>query len=180
MNIRAAHVADVAAIARVHVASWRATYSGIVPDAYLTPRLSLERRVQQWQAILDNPNRAETVFVATDDLGQIVGFASCGPSRSPDPIYPDELYAIYLQPETQRQGIGRALVAAVAMQLLQQGSTAMMLWALIANSNGCDFYEHLGGQVIGYRDDDLDGAIIPHVAYGWADIRSLAILPRRR
>lgn len=175
MNIREARLEDVAGIACVHVASWRTTYRGIVPEAYLAPRLSSERRAQQWLRILTNPTRAETVFVAADGSGQIMGFASCGPSRDLDPEHPGELYAIYLQAATQGQGVGRELVAAVARCLLTQGSAAMRLWALVANSNACRFYEHLGGQVIGYRDDDLDGDILPHVAYGWADIRPLAM-----
>ncbi len=33
--IRAARLEDAGAIAHVHVESWRTTYAGIVPDAYL-------------------------------------------------------------------------------------------------------------------------------------------------
>jgi hypothetical protein len=35
MQTREAIIADVAAIARVHVESWRTTYRGLLPDDYL-------------------------------------------------------------------------------------------------------------------------------------------------
>ena len=40
-NIRPATPADAAEIARVHVASWRETYAGVLPGAVLASRLAL-------------------------------------------------------------------------------------------------------------------------------------------
>ena len=47
MKIRPATAGDAAALARVHVDSWRTTYRGIVPDEALA-HLSYERREQLW------------------------------------------------------------------------------------------------------------------------------------
>ena len=65
--------ADIAGLARVHVQSWRETYAGIVPQAFLDG-LNLESREGQWRRTLEVGN---AVFVA-EDQDQIVGFASCG------------------------------------------------------------------------------------------------------
>ena len=45
VHIRVANVPDAAAIAKVHVDSWRTTYTGIVPDEYLA-QLSYEQQGQ--------------------------------------------------------------------------------------------------------------------------------------
>ena len=51
MPIRDATPADIPAIARIHVDSWRTTYRGLMPDDLLAG-LSYERRERQWaQAI---------------------------------------------------------------------------------------------------------------------------------
>jgi hypothetical protein len=50
MQIREATMADVAAIASVHVESWRTTYKGLLPDDYLA-NLTYAQREPRWRAI---------------------------------------------------------------------------------------------------------------------------------
>ena len=92
MLIREASPTDAAAIARVHVDSWRTTYAGIVPADYLAD-LSYARREQSWHDLLSTPIPSRCVYVAAQDTGEIVGFASGGPERSGNAIYRGELYA---------------------------------------------------------------------------------------
>ena len=47
--IRRARAEDAAGIAQVHVASWRSTYPGMVPDSYLIG-LSTEAYAERWRA----------------------------------------------------------------------------------------------------------------------------------
>ena len=63
MHIRVANVPDAAAIAKVHVDSWRTTYTGIVPDEYLA-QLSYEKQGQGWRDILSTHGTEEFVYVA--------------------------------------------------------------------------------------------------------------------
>ena len=51
MHVREANVPDATAIAKVHVESWRTTYTGVVPDEYLA-QLSYEQHQQVWRDIL--------------------------------------------------------------------------------------------------------------------------------
>ena len=95
MILRAAHPTDAAAIAKVHINSWRTTYKGIVPDDFLAT-LSYEQRTPWWRNILLQPAPTSFVYVAEDPHGQVIGFASGGPERGGDPDYAGELYAIYL------------------------------------------------------------------------------------
>jgi hypothetical protein len=48
LTIRKADIEDAAAIAHVHVESWKTTYAGIVSDVFLAS-LNKEVRTQSWQ-----------------------------------------------------------------------------------------------------------------------------------
>ncbi|VWB18578.1 hypothetical protein [Burkholderia diffusa] len=52
IDIRAATSVDARAIAEIHVASWRATYPGIMPASYLAG-LSVQLRTTAWRDVLD-------------------------------------------------------------------------------------------------------------------------------
>ena len=171
MYIRTATVHDAAAIAYVHVESWRTTYQGIVPDDFLA-RLSYEQREQFWRQILTEPGSHTIVYVAEDEPGKVIGFASGGPERSGDPLYTGELYAIYVLAQHQGQGVGRQLVISLVHRLLQKGMRAMLLWVLAENS-ARKFYERLGGQPVYEKSVTIGGIPCLEVAYGWQDIQTL-------
>jgi GNAT superfamily N-acetyltransferase len=171
MFIREASPTDAAAIARVHVDSWRTTYAGIVPADYLA-NLSYARREQFWRDLFSTPTLLGCVYVAAQDTGEIVGFASGGPERSGNALYRGELYAIYLLASYQRQGLGRGLTMAVVQRLLQCGLLSMLVWVLAANP-GRAFYETLGGQQVDEKETTIGAAPLLEVAYGWPDLREL-------
>lgn len=171
MLIRAATPSDAAGIARVHVDSWRATYAGIVPDAYLAG-LSYAAREARWNENLRALDTNQCTYVAEDETGQIAGFAGGGPQRTALPGYAGELYAIYLLRAAQGQGIGRQLVSRVAVHLVQHSMHSMVVWALAANPS-CGFYEALGGQVVDEQPFAIGDATLPEVVYGWPDVTSL-------
>jgi len=171
MQIREATMADVAAIARVHVESWRTTYKGLLPDDYLA-NLTYEQREPRWREILSKPVGHSLVYVAEDNAGNVVGFASGGPERSRDPVYTGEVYAIYLLERWQGQGIGRQLTITLVTQLIQRGFTSLLIWVLADNTSR-QFYEALGGQQVRERLEMTGGVELMDVAYGWLDARTL-------
>jgi L-amino acid N-acyltransferase YncA len=171
MVIREARIEDVPAVAKVHVDSWRTTYRGIVPDAYLDA-LAYENREQLWNGFFADPNRQGVLYVAENSERQIVGFASGGPSREKNPVYTGELYAIYLFKAAQGGGIGRQLIGVVASSLLQGGYQSILAWVL-ADNPSCKFYEAVGGKLTQEKLIEIGGANLREVAYGWPDIRQL-------
>jgi L-amino acid N-acyltransferase YncA len=170
--IRPAAASDAPGIARVHVAAWRSTYRGLVPDAFLDG-LQTEPRERFWRATLSNPDALTRVFVAQAADSAIAGFAAGGPARASRPPYDGELYAIYLLDTQQRRGLGRRLTLAVVRQLLATGHRAMLVWALADNpSRG--FYAALGGQQVDSKMVEIGGVEQEELAYGWADLAGLA------
>jgi ribosomal protein S18 acetylase RimI-like enzyme len=171
LAVREAMPADAQGIARVQVDTWRATYRGVVPAAYLDA-LSYERRARVWAgAIRQDPARDFGVFVAEHPVAGVVGFASCGPERAGDPAFSGELYAVYVLPAYQRTGLGRRLVVSVATRLAAAGLGAMLAWVLAGNHPARAFYEALGGHPLRGREVEIGGVRLPEVGYGWTDVR---------
>ena len=175
ITIRPATLDDALGIAKVHIDTWRSTYQGIVPAAYLD-RMSYEERARRW---LQRLQEAETegkaayfVIVAEDEPEQIVGFVCGGYNRNEDPIYKSELYAIYILEAYHGRGIGRLLVKRLIEKLVAMGIESMLLWVFETNP-ARRFYESLGGQVVRANSFEIEGVTLNEVAYGWLDIRTL-------
>ncbi len=139
--IRAAVLEDAAAIARIHVVSWRETYRTIMPDAYLD-QLSVEKREPGWRkSLAEGP-----VFVALDQTNEIVGFANGGPNREKD-VTEGELYALYLLKSHQGQGTGKRLFDHVLEDLGRKGFRSCMV-SVLADNPSRHFYERFGGRLV--------------------------------
>ncbi|MBI4759921.1 MAG: GNAT family N-acetyltransferase [Chloroflexota bacterium] len=170
-TLRRAEVKDASRIAHVHVRAWQETYRGLMPDSVLDT-LSVERRMKQWEQILEGTaNLYHLVFVAEAD-GQVVGFANYGKEREGDPDYQGELFAIYILKEFQGQGIGRALVQKAALGLLEMDISSMLVWVL-SNNPYRKFYERLNGQYLREKSIQIGDSVLQEAAYGWRDVRIL-------
>jgi L-amino acid N-acyltransferase YncA len=169
--VRRATERDVEGIARVHVASWQSAYRGIMPDAFLDG-LRVENRAAMWRRVLGDLADRHVVFVAESPEEGVVGFASAGPTIDETLPYDGELHAIYLLASVQGHGLGRRLVRAVAAELAARGVRSLCLWVLADNpSRG--FYERLGGRAVGAKTEEIGGATLDEIAYGWDDLGSL-------
>lgn len=145
VELRDATPADAHAIATVLVQSWRAAYRGLLPDDVLAG-LSVHDREQLWSdSLTARPAHTRIVVAALGDA--IVGFAATGPPLVPDdradPTLGD-LYALYLNPDVWRRGIGTQLHAAALNRLRSCGFTHAGLWVLDTNERALRFYNRHG------------------------------------
>lgn len=169
MHIRRAKPEDAPRIAWVHLESWKTTYPGIVPQAYMDG-LKVETGIQNWRERLTQAE-GPIVFVAEDEAG-VFGFAAGGTIMHPVDGFDGELGAIYLLASHQRRGAGAELVRHVARALVQRGFQRMVVWVLKANSSRL-FYERMGGVLVAEQGIEIGGVTLPEVAYGWKDVRDL-------
>jgi ribosomal protein S18 acetylase RimI-like enzyme len=128
---------------------------------------------------LSKPVGHSLVYVAEDDAGNIIGFASGGSERSGDPVYSGQVYAIYLLESWQGQGIGRQLTITLVRQLIQRGFMSLLIWVMADNPSRL-FYEALGGQRVRERREMTGGVEVMDVAYGWLDARLLIDVQERQ
>ncbi len=164
---RRATVQDAAAIAHVHVDSWRTTYTGLVPASYLATLDEVER-ASQWREWLAQD---AVVFVA-EQRRKIVGFAAGGRIREPLSDCDAELFAIYLLHRAQRQGTGTLLLGAIATALHARGFRSMAVWVLDRNAS-VSFYTRTGAERCGSKDTEVGGVLLPVSAYRWLDLAAI-------
>ena len=102
--VRAATPADSAEIGALHVAVWRDSYRGLVPDALLAS-LSVRQRIETWLRILSEPPGPACTRVHVTCTGtQVDGFVSCGPQRNTDlhaQGFTGEITALYVRRSSQ-------------------------------------------------------------------------------
>ena len=168
LNIREASAADAEAVARVHVAGWRETYPGLVPQSVLD-NLDEQARLRYWTSVLEGTSRGTCVFVAEDAQG-VFGFSCGGAERTPREDFSSELYAIYVLQRAQGRGAGKRLFQAVVDRLIAQGHKTMLVWVLEGNP-ACGFYEAMGGRRVDVRDDAIGDVTLRDIGYGF-DIRT--------
>jgi ribosomal protein S18 acetylase RimI-like enzyme len=163
----------------MHVASWRETYPGIVPDAILSS-LSVDGRAAMWEQILSAPATSSSSVVYLAEIeGTIVGFGSCGSQRTEalkEKGYDGEIGAIYVLKASQRHAIGTRLLYAMASALSKRGFGSASLWVLRDNAPARRFYERYGAEVIAEREDVSADGVLIEMAYGWTNLLEVARL----
>lgn len=162
--IRIAETSDAKAIADVHVATWRTTYAGLLPDTVL---LGIEQR--HWQRVIAIAKHHFVVQLAETADGEVIGYGSAGPTRESSLPFSAEVYTLYVAPDHQGQGCGRLLLAAMFKQLQAQGHGSAMLWVLAANPARF-FYQAMGGVVAAERRERHFDVALNETAYGWSDL----------
>lgn len=144
--IRAATTEDAQEIAKVHVASWRTTYAGQMPQSVLD-QLSVPQRQLMWARQLEDTSQR---IVVAERNGAIVGFSSVGPSRDEDRSPGTaEVYTIYLLEGSKGIGIGPALWASSFETLTELGYSEVTLWVLDTNERARRFYTKMGLELDG-------------------------------
>jgi ribosomal protein S18 acetylase RimI-like enzyme len=181
VSICPANAGDAQEIARIRILTWRAAYHGIVPQEILDS-FDFEEEGRRWQETLANMTAERGAFVAriegTRDPAcveqrRLAGYCFCGTERSQDPEYDAEIYALYVLPEHQGQGIGRALVQAAMDWLIGQGLTRMLIYVLRENRPARRFYEAVGGSAVREKTVEIRGAMMVEVGYGY-DLAKMA------
>jgi GNAT superfamily N-acetyltransferase len=158
--------ADAAALAELHVRSWRETYPGILPGAYLE-RMSPALHEHRWRLRLE---RTREITLAAESEEGLVGYVSGDWARAQPACA--EISTLYVLKNAQGRGLGRALFKAAAQALAARGATSLVVWVLRENHAARGFYEALDGTRDRAGEEYVGGAVVPSVRYRWADLRA--------
>ncbi len=159
ITLRPASAGDLSVIGGITARSWRHTFAGLLPDAFLS---SLTPAAQQ--------QRHERIFaragvhyrVAVEDE-RVIGFASTGPCRDPRHAPRGEVHALYLEPGFERRGIGSRLFEAARAEARSSG---LYLTTLSLNPNRA-FYRARGGIEVEAPDIRLGGICYQQAGFLW-------------
>jgi ribosomal protein S18 acetylase RimI-like enzyme len=123
----------------------------------LTARKAEKPNAARWWLRFEMDEPDGIVVVATGSDGDIVGFASAGPTRDEDAPTPWELYAINVAAHHQGSGLADDLMSVTA------GDRDLTLWVVRANTRAQAFYRRYGFGV--------EGATKAHDDTGASEIR---------
>lgn len=178
--VREARASDAPGLARIQVASWRASLAGLVPSEVLDELGTIEEQfTERWRdAITSPPTGKHRVHVAVSpdsdpggDPGSgtaglpPVGFASAGPATDEDkwPATDAELYELHVLPSAADIGHGERLLHAVADTLAEDGFRTACTWALSGDTPRLEFLQAAGWAPDGAQSNLDMGTKIPVV-----------------
>ncbi len=162
---------DAAALAQVHVKSWRETYPGLLPQTYLNGMRAQAHARRFYRALMrSKPGEVTLIAEAADGpLGYVAGARISADGRPADA----EVFTLYILKQAQGVGLGKALLGAAARVLKAEGAASLMLWVLSANQRARQFYEHLGGVAFAEAPSHGWGDGLLETAYRWTEIERL-------
>jgi len=164
--------ADALELGRVHVTSWRETYPGLLPQAYLN-RMSPKVHARRFHRDLMRAKAGEVTLIAEGADGA-VGYANGSLLRGDGRRADAEVFTLYVVRKAQGAGVGRALLTACARVLRAEGAKSLMLFVLSRNLPARAFYERLGGEPFAEVAAQGWGEGVTETAYRWSDIGTLA------
>jgi len=145
---------DAEAIESVRIATWKACYRGIVPDAYLDSLNVRSSRVDQMRGAIDRADAGARVVGVADT--RIIGMGIAGPPEDDQlPEGTGEVFAVYVLPDWQSRGVGRALLERLTSGLRALGYHSAILWTLRDRHATRRFYEANGWEFDG-TEESLD------------------------
>ncbi|MEM8914680.1 MAG: GNAT family N-acetyltransferase [Pseudomonadota bacterium] len=172
MKVRQARMADVRALAALRLRTWRETYPAILPESVLTS-MSLERQRVRFAQMVDSGSHELAVFCAEVD-GTIAAFGICGKARGGPKGFDGEVQELYVASDFYGIGIGRAMMAAMAIWLASRGFNSVFAAVLQQNHAARAFYRKLGGERCGEAPTAMGGAKLIQEAFGWRDLADLS------
>ncbi|HEX2766684.1 MAG TPA: GNAT family N-acetyltransferase [Candidatus Limnocylindria bacterium] len=144
--VRAAQPADADALADIGARAWRATYTGIVPEAALAEWT--DGNLAAWRAALgERPPGGEWRPWVADRGGRVLGYATTSAARAewlPPPDGAGELTNLYLDPDVIGTGVGRLLYGHAVADLAARGFDPLVVWAFRDNARAVGFYRRMG------------------------------------
>jgi L-amino acid N-acyltransferase YncA len=157
--VRDATLADVPALARLHVKTFNETHAPVLMDG---PTFAV--REFQWRTALESADGSWFCLVIEGPNGDLIGFAKGQPySHHNHSEFAGELNKIYLLREYQRRGLGRRLLGQVAHRFLSLGVSSMLLFGDVRNPSNL-FYEAMGAERLLAANGEFHGG------YGWRDL----------
>jgi len=124
-----------------HIACWKAAYTGIISDEYLS-NMSVEQMADRNLAALTDQSAIRYYCMEYD--GKMIGRLVFGAGRDEDKPGAAEIAAMYLLDSFWYKGYGRQMMEFSVCELQYMCYSEVFLWVLEANDRAKRFYEKCG------------------------------------
>ena len=152
--IRQAAAADIATIIPLAQRIWRAHYPGIISTEQIEFMLA---SIYAPERITAEMTEGAVIYFVAEQDGTSVGFAAVGPT-SDEPTA--KLHKLYVLPEHQGRGIGRALMKTVLARASAMGRKDLILAVNKRNEKAIAAYTKWGFQQRGPVMVDIGGGFV--------------------
>ena len=140
MKIEKAQIEDVKSIVEINIKEWKNTYKGIFPDKFLNNLTKKEE--ESIEKYKNNLNE----YIVCKINNKVVGFLRFGKNKKGYNDNYAEIYALYIDKDYQRKGIGTALIN-YAFENLTPNYKYVLISTLLQNDANL-FYKKIGGKLI--------------------------------
>ena len=141
MIIRKAVEKDADSIVNINIKSWMETYNGIFPNEFLE-----ELKTKKTESI-EKCKIKINEYIVCEIEDKVVGFLRFGKNRKGYNDRYAEVYALYIDSQYKKRGIGRKLLLYSFKKF--KGIYDNVLISTLQNNSATKFYEKCGGKQIG-------------------------------
>lgn len=141
MIIREAVEKDAKSIVNININGWVETYRGIFPDDFL------KKIKQKKSESIEKCKNKINEYIVCEMENKVVGFLRCGKNKKGYNDKYAEVYALYIDSQYKKRGIGREMLKYSFGKL--KGIYDNVLVSTIQENSANKFYEKCGGKQIG-------------------------------
>ncbi|GAB2492783.1 GNAT family N-acetyltransferase [Algoriphagus taiwanensis] len=138
MQIRLLQKEELHLVQSIAHRTWPSTFANILSPEQIQYMLNWMYSLEMLESQLDKGH----TFLLIEDEGKELGFAGFELNYSEGPKA--KLHKIYLLPEAQGKGAGKALILEVADRAKKAGQKSLLLNVNKYNQNAIDFYLRMG------------------------------------
>ena len=155
--IRKANLFDAERIVYINTISWKETYKGIFPNKFLN-----NLKPNDPISINKCKNKIDE-YLVYEVNNNVVGFIRYGKNRKNYDDEYAEIYALYVDNNYKRRGIGKELINYAFNKLKEEYKYVLI--STLQNNSANVFYQKIGGKLIGTCDFILENNKYPENIY---------------
>ena len=160
--IREANTSDAARIVRIHLNSWRSTYSNVFPKEVF------EKQESEYNTRVENIKNAiekgSSNYALLEEDNMVKAFICYGDARGDKYKDYKEIYSIYIEDNNQKKGYGTKLIKYCFNIFKKEGYKSVIIRCLKENTAN-EFYQKIGGKVVELESSNIHGIDINECVY---------------
>ena len=160
--IREANTSDAARIVRIHLNSWRSTYSNVFPKEVFDKQESeYNTRVENIKNAIE---KGSSNYALLEEDNMVKAFICYGDARGDKYKDYKEIYSIYIEDNNQKKGYGTKLIKYCFNIFKKEGYKSVIIRCLKENTAN-EFYQKMGGKVVELESSNIHGIDINECVY---------------
>lgn len=148
MIIREAKKQDAESIVNININGWIKTYHGIFPNEFL--KKLKQKKLESIEKCKNKINE----YIVCEIENKVVGFLRCGKNKKGYNEKYAEVYALYIDSQYQKRGIGSKLLEYSFIKLKCNYDNVLI--STLQENSATIFYEKCGGKLIDTCSFKLD------------------------